>query len=156
MPNQIDGLPTHPLIVHVPLVFGPLAGVAALGLLVPSWRRRLIWPLAGLAAITALFAILAVQSGEWLIAHLAQAPGPGIGDHMRAAQRFRTIELVFAGALILDALTINRVAGRTQHLLIAGVVALGLVSVAAVVQTGHLGAKAAWSQQITTGSRADR
>ncbi len=66
MPDKIGGLPAHPLIVHLPIVFGPILGLLALGLLNPAWRSKLIKPLAALSIVTAVAAILAAESGEWL------------------------------------------------------------------------------------------
>ena len=62
---EFNGLPLHPVIVHVVVVFAPLAGVG--GLLyaaVPSWRWLLRWPLVACAVIAAAAGVLAVQSGH--------------------------------------------------------------------------------------------
>jgi uncharacterized membrane protein len=59
-----NGLPLHPLIVHVVVVFAPLAGLGAIGYAVmPRWRWWLRWPLVASAVIAAGAGVLAAYSG---------------------------------------------------------------------------------------------
>jgi hypothetical protein len=59
-----NGLPLHPLIVHVVVVFAPLAGVGGILYAVrPAWRWWLRWPLVACAVIAAGAGLLAAQSG---------------------------------------------------------------------------------------------
>jgi uncharacterized membrane protein len=61
---NFNGLPLHPLIVHVVVVFAPLAGVAGITYAVmPRWRWWLRWPLVAAAVIAAVAGVIAVQSG---------------------------------------------------------------------------------------------
>ena len=66
-PSEINGLPIHPLIVHVPVVLVPLSliGVAA-ALVRPAWKRWML-PLVTVALGASVVAIqLAVGSGRAL------------------------------------------------------------------------------------------
>ncbi|MDT5196522.1 MAG: hypothetical protein QOH20_3276 [Mycobacterium sp.] len=68
--DTINGLPAHPLLVHVVVVFVPVAAMLAIVAVAwPAARRRLGWaPL--IAAVIALVAIpLTTNAGEWLQAH---------------------------------------------------------------------------------------
>ena len=59
-----NGLPLHPLIVHVVVVFAPLAGLAGiLYAAMPRWRWWLRWPMVGCAVIAAGAGVLAAYSG---------------------------------------------------------------------------------------------
>jgi uncharacterized membrane protein len=61
---EFAGLPIHPLIVHVVVVFAPLAGLAGiLYAVLPKWRWLLRWPLVACAVIAAVAGVLAAQSG---------------------------------------------------------------------------------------------
>ncbi len=64
---EINGLPLHPLIVHVVVVFAPLAATGGiLYAVVPTWRWWLRWPFVACAVIAAVAGVLAAQSGYWL------------------------------------------------------------------------------------------
>jgi uncharacterized membrane protein len=61
---EINGLPLHPLIVHVVVVFAPLAAIGGiLYALVPKWRWWLRWPFVACAVIAAVAGLVAAQSG---------------------------------------------------------------------------------------------
>ncbi len=61
---EINGLPLHPLIVHVVVVFAPLAAIGGvLYALVPKWRWWLRWPFVACAVIAAVAGVVAAQSG---------------------------------------------------------------------------------------------
>jgi uncharacterized membrane protein len=61
---EINGLPLHPLIVHVVVVFAPLAAIAGIAYaLMPRWRWWLRWPFVACAVIAAAAGVLAAQSG---------------------------------------------------------------------------------------------
>ena len=44
--DTFNGLPLHVLVVHGAVVVTPVAALAALALVRPSWRTRLRWPVA--------------------------------------------------------------------------------------------------------------
>ena len=122
MLHEITGLPAHPLIVHMPLVLGPLVGVLTLALLRPSWRARLLWPVAGLAVVTAFFAIIAVISGEWFAEQLRI--GDAIHEHEEAAELFRSLEILLAIALVAAAVGLRRLPSAAQTAAVAVIAVL--------------------------------
>ncbi|HMA46843.1 MAG TPA: DUF2231 domain-containing protein, partial [Frankiaceae bacterium] len=67
LPDNVAGVPLHPLVTHVVVVFVPLAALAAL--LVAAWpafRRRFGWLAVGVALVAAGSIPLATNSGEAL------------------------------------------------------------------------------------------
>jgi 3D (Asp-Asp-Asp) domain-containing protein len=74
-PTQINGLPAHPLLVHVVVILVPLAALmVAASALLPAVRRRL-GILTPLVAFVALVSVpLTTHAGEWLEARLPSSP----------------------------------------------------------------------------------
>lgn len=71
MPDQINGLPAHILLVHAVIVLFPLAAaLLVLSAVWPAARRKLgvITPIA--AFVSLVFVPLATNAGEWLRDHL--------------------------------------------------------------------------------------
>lgn len=67
MPETVNGLPLHPLVVHAAVVFIPLVFVLAILIVVrQAWRRSLGWWAVLLAAVTVAVTALAAESGEAL------------------------------------------------------------------------------------------
>jgi uncharacterized membrane protein len=100
--QEINGLPAHPLIVHLPVVLVPLATIGALAMLVrPSWRRHLAVPTALIAAVAAVATQLAISSGEWLEEQVRESNL--IEDHSRIAEQARPWIFLFAGVMIVVA-----------------------------------------------------
>lgn len=150
MPNKIGGLPAHPLIVHLPIVFGPILGLLAIAMLNPAWRERLIKPVAVLSVITAVAAILAAESGEWLAGNLIDGPPAGLEEHEEAAELYRNLAIVLSLLLIGGAVFLTRLKGAAQHAFVVLIAIVGLGSIVAVVEAGHEGARLAWEDQIAT------
>jgi uncharacterized membrane protein len=91
-----NGLPLHPLIVHVVVVFAPLTALAALGYaLVPRWRWWLRWPFVACAVIAAGAAVLAVQSGLSLESQRHLQSLPELATHRHRGRILRWILLAF-------------------------------------------------------------
>jgi hypothetical protein len=71
MPEEIDGLPLHPLVVHAVVVLVPLTALVAVLFLVPRFRRSLRWPMVLLAAAALASTFVARESGqnfeEWAV-----------------------------------------------------------------------------------------
>lgn len=79
-PTQINGLPAHPLLVHLVVVLVPLAALMAIvSALWPAARRRL-GVLTPLVALVALVSVpLTTHAGEWLEARTP--PDPLVARH---------------------------------------------------------------------------
>ena len=115
---------------------------------ISAWRAKLIKPLAVLAVITAIAAILAAESGEWLADHLVGGPPAGLHDHQQAAELFRNLEILFAILLVGAAIFWARLQGTLQTVACVILAVLGLATVVTVVDAGHEGAKLAWGDQL--------
>jgi hypothetical protein len=90
-PMEFAGLPIHPLIVHVVVVFAPLAGLGGiLYAVVPKWRWWLRWPFLASAVIAAAAGVLAAQSGFSLehARHLDQLPSVRTHQHRGSIMRW--------------------------------------------------------------------
>ena len=75
MPDTVNGLPLHPLVVHAVVVLLPLAALGVLALAVrPSWRGRFGVLVVLIAALATAAIPLATQSGESL-EHRVGDPG---------------------------------------------------------------------------------
>ena len=162
MPDEIGGVPTHPLIVHIPVVMVPLALLAVIAyFVIPAWRRQLAWVAGVLAAGGSFGAVLAAASGESLREHVANSRA--LADHAQMGETARLLAFLFflvVAALVLHEEVRQRhrdvegggrlVAASRHRLVYPALVALLLVTgVAAVwglVAAGHAGAKITWER----------
>jgi uncharacterized membrane protein len=155
--NNLFGLPAHPLLVHLPVVLVPMAGLLAILFVVrPAWLDRFGWWLVGLSTVGFVGAVLAAGSGESLESRVEQTP-----ELERHAQLGEAARL---GAFVFFVITVavvggrmwlrrrNKAAGNTpksasQAVAIGTAVALTLGAAFAtitVVRAGHQGAKVTW------------
>ena len=75
IPEFVDGLPTHPLVVHFTVVFLVLAVVGSILTAVwPAVRRRFGWLVVGGAGVATLLVPVATDSGESLETRLPENP----------------------------------------------------------------------------------
>jgi uncharacterized membrane protein len=144
---EINGLPLHPLVVHAAVVFGPLAAVAALVYLVPSWRDKLRWPMviaAVIAAVTIYVAYLTGANFRDSRPYFSQGPlAAKIKRHQDLAGTLRLITIGFAIIAILSAwLHARKGAIRIVLNVLLAVAAVALIIW--VVRTGDAGAQAVW------------
>ncbi|SCE78716.1 DUF2231 domain-containing protein [Micromonospora mirobrigensis] len=151
MPDTVNGLPVHPLVVHAVVVLLPLAalGVLALGLR-PAWRGRFGVLVVVIAALATAAIPVATQSGESL-EHRVGDPGrhAELGDTLLW---FALPLLVVAVGLVLLHRRATRTgtdrpaSGSTALNVVAAVLAV-VVAAANLVQVyrvGESGAKAVW------------
>ncbi|MCW3843102.1 hypothetical protein ONA70_23665 [Micromonospora yasonensis] len=154
MPDNINGLPVHPLVVHAVVVLLPLAALGVVALAVrPSWRGRFGLLVVLIAALAAAAVPLATSSGESLERR--------VGDPGRHAELGDTL-LWFALPLLAAAVALywlhrrsaawpetaepRGAAGQGPVGVVVAVLAV-IVAVANVVQVyriGDSGAKAVW------------
>jgi hypothetical protein len=155
---EFNGLPLHPLIIHVVVVFAPLAGVAGiLYAAVPRWRWWLRWPLVACAVISAVSGIIAVQSGQSLENQRHLQSLPEMAVHASRGRFLRWVLLAFlvptglaawqlgGPSPLVPAGTARRgrtgvVAWALQLLLVAGAVTV----LVCVFLTGDAGARTVW------------
>ncbi|HMN97845.1 MAG TPA: hypothetical protein PKD59_00360 [Miltoncostaeaceae bacterium] len=169
MPDTIAGIPAHPLIVHIPVVFIPLTLVIAIAAVAWRSRRRELSLVAlGAALVGMLGAQLATMSGESL---QEQIPGsPVIRDHAELGEGARTLAIIvflaaaaFAAREFRDrfprrAAGVARAAGRPAAAVALSVVLLATSAAATAwtVRAGHMGAKAAWHDVASRDATAAR
>jgi uncharacterized membrane protein len=161
VPEEIGGIPLHPLIVHAVVVLIPLVSVgAAIIAFVPRWRVRYGVPLVILAAGAAGASVLAKESGEQLAETVRETDT--LERHMDLGDTF----FLFAGALLLALTALvaaqwwtDRNAGQSAaadtsqtsgRRLLLTLLAVGTVLTAGlatfqVVLVGDSGAKAVWA-----------
>lgn len=151
--TTIAGIPAHALLVHAIVVLAPL--VALLEILCGFWpaaRRRLVWLVLALAAVTTVLTPITAEAGEWLLNSGGQ-PRPILLEHAERGDwmiYFSVALLVVAIALAaLHVLESRSDAPRKVATILVGVVALvvGVSSIVTVVRIGHSGAEAVWGDR---------
>lgn len=166
MPDTVNGLPVHPLVVHAVVVLLPLAALGVLALaLRPSWRGRFGVLVVLIAALATAAIPLATESGEGLERR--------VGDPGEHAELGDTL-LWFALALLVAAVALvwlHRRAARPVDATaeparparpgaLGVVVAVLAVVVAAanlvqVYRVGESGAKAVWGDTPAATAHGD-
>jgi uncharacterized membrane protein len=158
----VAGLPLHPLVVHVAIVFIPLATIALLMLgWRASWRARFGLPIALAATIGAVGAFVAAQSDEQLedsFRDLARAAGHRLqlGNHPDYGDAAEITAIAFAVmALLLWQLPrwearLPRWAPTAVYMLAAG---SALAALTAVTLAGDSGARLVWQELGTFAPR---
>lgn len=150
--DSIGGLPLHPLVVHVAVVFLPVAALGVIALVfVPRWRRTFGWLTMAALAVGTGGVIVSKQSGEALAEQ--------VGTPARHADLGHLLPWVSIALFVLALvwfLLDRRANGREMQASI-GVRLLGyltaVLAVAAIVLTvlvGHSGAEAAWGGRVTS------
>lgn len=142
--DQIQGLPAHPLIVHLPVIFGPVAGLFAVLLLIPQLRAKLLVPTLVMAFIFAAGTIFATESGEQLRNHLQDAAE--IHDHAELGEMTRNIAIAFFLAMLVSWAAVKRGMTRAVLPLLVLAAVLGTAGLVWTVRTGHAGAAKAWDE----------
>jgi uncharacterized membrane protein len=155
---EFNGLPIHPLIVHVVVVFAPLAALGGiLYALVPKWRWWLRWPFVASAVIAAVAGVIAAKSGFSLEHARNLQQLSSVRTHQHRGSILRWVMLAF---LVPTGLAVWLLGGRSPVISgwgaregRTGVVAIGLqvLLVACsvfllvwVFLTGDSGARAIW------------
>jgi hypothetical protein len=152
---SFDGLPLHPLVVHVIVVLVPLAALGTVAMAVrPTWRRAYSLPVLALAVLSLAAVPVATESGEQL-ADAVHHQSSALDAHMSRADTVLPAMVVYV-VLLLAAVVLDRrgesrsdgpvaLATRTATITLLLAAAVGVVATALVVWTGHAGATATWS-----------
>lgn len=160
LPDNVAGLPLHPLVVHAVVVLVPLAVLGAVVIaLSPAARRRYGTLVAGVTAVATLAVPIATESGENLEHVLPLSPA--IATHAHLGDEllpFVAVLLVAVLALLLVDRRERRADGpgavvrasvRRYRLLGAALAAVVVVTAGAsavqVVRVGDSGARAVWA-----------
>ena len=154
---MINGLPVHPLVLHVTVVFIPLA---ALGLILmavlPRFGARFGWVVTAAAAVALAFSFVTKESGEQLEKIVGE---PGF-DHAEWGDRIPIV----AGVLFLMTLILwlaQRSWAKKEDAGKGLIIILGVLSVIVaaasmfmVYQAGDTGAKSVWAGEIAADESA--
>jgi len=153
--NVISGLPAHVLLVHAIVVLAPLTAVLEIlcGLW-PAARRRLVWLVLALAAVTTALTPLTTEAGKWLLDRLQFS-----NDMLRTHAERGDWMIAFSGALLVGALALavlHWLEGRGDQprrsaRAVVGMVALvvGVSAIVGVVRIGDSGARAVWEGVVS-------
>jgi hypothetical protein len=163
--NDVNGMPLHPLIIHVPVIGIPLAFLLTLLFAVPPTRAWARWPL----AVTVLGSTAAVwaarASGEALRSSRNIVPGNLAGDLIqRHAQLAGQLFFIMLGFSVITLLAVFLVGPRQPKVAGAGtaggsggrrrplnLILLLLLLVAAAAafvwtaRVGDIGSRAVWN-----------
>ena len=167
-----DGLPAHPLLIHVPVVLIPLSVFGALAMVArPAWLDRYGVPLCLCAIVAMSSAFLAMQAGAALL-HALNLQGQAahlISQHSHAAHILAIAFTAFTAVLILTFASHRISGGWPTGLKIADsilgsptiylalrvvLVVLALVCAFYVFRVGDLGAKAVWAGRLQSAAGA--
>ena len=153
--NVVNGLPAHVLLVHFMVVLVPLTAV--LEIVCALWgaaRRRLVWLVLILAAVTMVLTPLTIDAGEWLF-NLRKDPSPILREHADRGE----LMTYFSVALLLVAILLvvlhilesrsdeRRVASKAVMALVA--IAVGIASMVQIYRVGDAGSQSVWGDEIT-------
>lgn len=159
--ETLFGLPAHPLFVHAAVVLVPLAALATLVVAFVPRARQHYAPIALALAVVGFVSLGLTQgSGEALEHNVVETDlVEAHAEQGESALPF-AIGIVVAAAGIAALGLIERKAPRVpQKALVLGLGALAVVSsvggIYKIVEIGHSGAKAAWSDVTFDGTESD-
>ena len=141
----IDGLPIHPLAVHVAVVFLPLSAMAlALLVFVPRWRKTYLpLTLIGLTIAT-VFTFIARESGEALADRVGE---PQTHEELGGILFPAAVGLLAVGVAFYFLQKSDKPKWMVQTT--AGVAIAAVLSVSGLTYfVGHTGAQATWEKRI--------
>jgi hypothetical protein len=149
-PVQIDrafGLPAHPLFLHVPIVFVPLLGLAALATAIASrLDARYGLHVAIFGVVTLIATLLTAGAGEAFREDRERALQPvakTLADHADAGSALRMTVVILTLALAAALFT----RGVVKTILRVLIVLLAITAIGFTIRAGHLGAKLAWGAE---------
>lgn len=162
MPETINGLPTHPLVVHFSVVLALLAALLGILFAIPRTRRWAAWalPLVSFGALVATW--VAKESGEGLEHRVEAGVGTArwegtaleriVDQHAELADLMFMIMLAFTVVAVIAFLLWRRSdRGLTDTpavvvslLLLVGAVGIGVQ----MYRVGDAGAKAVWQETV--------
>lgn len=175
IPDTVNGLPLHALVLHATVVLIPLAGLLGVVFAIPRLRAWATVPLPLVAVAAAVSALVTAASGQ----NLKEAGGQGgaglggpvldlVEEHQDLAQQLVVMTLIYAAVAVVAAVVAwraqrrapnGRSGGRSGGALLTGLsVLLVLGAVAVTYQTfrvGDVGTEAVWNPTGTTDYSTD-
>lgn len=149
--DTFAGLPVHPLVVHVAVVFVPVAALASIIMAIrPQFSRRFGVAIVSLAIIAAIMSFISKASGDRLAARLGYEPQP----HTELGNTLPIFVTVFALLLLVFWLFDRGVPGNRRRptwlkVFAVAVVVAALLATWWTIRVGHSGAEAVWLPKIT-------
>ena len=143
--DTIDGLPVHPLAVHVAVVFLPISALAlAILIFVPKWRKTYLpLTLIGLSIAT-VFTFIARESGEALANRVGE---PKTHEELGGILFPAAVGLLAVGVAFYFLQKSDKPKWMVQAT--AGVAIAAVLSVSGLTYfVGHTGAQATWAKRI--------
>jgi uncharacterized membrane protein len=151
MPEFVNGLPLHPLVIHFAVVLIPLSALGAVVIAVwPAARARVGWLVVAAAGVAAVLTPVATSSGKDLARRLPEQ------ELINTHERLGDLMIYFSVPLFVVVLALmigHHFAGQTSPygwakpmLIVAAVLSVGF-GVASGVHTyrvGDAGARAVW------------
>jgi ABC-type branched-subunit amino acid transport system permease subunit len=149
----ISGLPAHVLLVHFIVVLVPLTALLEIVCaLWPAARRRLVWLVLILAAVTTALTPLTINAGQWFFDQ-QKHPSPILLEHRDLGEwmtYFAVALLVVAVLLaVLHLLEVRSGMRRGAARIIVAILALavGISSTVQVYRVGEAGSRSAWGSE---------
>ncbi|MGX7828269.1 DUF2231 domain-containing protein [Actinokineospora sp. 24-640] len=155
MPEFVNGLPLHVLIIHAVVVLVPLGALGTVAIAVwPAARRRVGWVVAAIVGVGTALTPIAAQSGELLQRRLPSNPAILLHQELGEALIYFVVPQLIAVLALMVAHTAHQSAerseGRTTRarvaVIAAAVLAVGLAGAASVhvFRVGEAGSRAVW------------
>jgi hypothetical protein len=135
------GLPAHPLLLHVPVVFVPVLGIVAIALATTQRLDRHRLTIAAFSVVTLIFTLLTAGAGE----AFREEREREIEDKATLANHADSGSTVRFTVALLTLALVGTLFARRPHFVLR--VVIGLLAATAiffVIRAGHLGAKLAW------------
>lgn len=148
--HRAFGLPAHPLIIHVPVIFIPILGLTVLAVMFNfRWFERHGTLVAAFSVVSLAATLLAVGAGEAFKEDRERffpMNDPTLHDHADAGITVRLVMLILT-AILVGLLFARRLPNAARIALRVLAVLFALGAIVMVVRTGHLGAKLAWGER---------
>jgi uncharacterized membrane protein len=157
VPDNVFGLPVHPLIVHATVVVVPTAALAvALYALWPRFRAWSGWAPLALSVAAVVLTPLSTSSGESLEHRLGHSALIEKHSHLADLLIWWVVPLAVLAAVLFwwHRTDTTRRPAAVQAVLAALCVAVAVGTLVQVVLIGHSGAKSAWGDTPAASSQS--
>ena len=151
--STINGLPAHPLLVHVIVVLAPLTALLLILCAVwPAARERLTWLAVALASVNLILTPIVSEAGEWLYGKVEDTELLEVHEHLGETMIYVSIALLVA-AILVAAAHVRAGRGKPLSTVLSAVIAvvvilIGVGATAQVFRIGHSGAESVWSDAL--------
>lgn len=152
--DLISGIPVHPLINHLVVVFVPMfALLQILIVLKPSMKQKYGWVTVAGIGIAFIASVIAKESGESLAARVGYP-----GEHVEAGERLTAVVAVLFATSFFWMLFTEKIKTENELIKLLSKIAgrasifIALAALVAVYLAGHSGAKTTWENRLASKS----